>query len=176
MIFVALLLVNLPAPSAQNILSTKAGVIQYAQGALFVDNVPLSLSKGDYPQLENGQNLRTELGRAELLLAPGIYLRLGEKSVLRMEQNSLEDTQVELKLGSALIEAVHPIKENRVRIHFSNNIVEIKKAGLYRLDSSTGEARTYGGEISVLCGNRQLTVKRNRMAGLNGKLAAKSFH
>ena len=175
LLFFSILIIT-TAAAAQNILSTKAGIIEYEQGAVFVDNVPLSLSKGDYLQLENGQNLRTELGRAELLLIPGIYLRLGEKSFLRMEQSNLDDAQVALEQGSALVEVVKPIKENRLRIHFFKGVVEIKKPGLYRLDASSGELRAYGGEVLVATGSRQIIIKRNKMVGLNGEQAATKFN
>jgi hypothetical protein len=170
------ILIIATAASAQHILGTESGIIQFVQGEAFVDNAPLSLLPGDYPQMENGQSLRTEQGRVELLLAPSIYLRLGEKSLLRMEQNQLDDAHVALEHGSALIEAVRPIKENRLRIHFFKGVVEINKAGLYRLDASSGELRTYGGEVSVVSGNRQLTIKRNKMVGLNGEFAATKFN
>ncbi len=104
---------SVAAPAAQMV-SAKAGVIQCTEGDVFLDGKPLKPSQRDYSQMETGQSLRTEKGRAELLLSPNTYLRLDENSSARLEQNRLEDTQLALEKGSALIEVVEEFKGNRV--------------------------------------------------------------
>ncbi len=36
---------------------------------------------------------------------PGVFLRMGERSAIRLTANDLADTQVELKTGSAIVES-----------------------------------------------------------------------
>ncbi len=103
------------AARAAQIVSARAGVIQCTEGDVFLDGKLLKLSERRYSQMENGQDLRTEKGRAELLLSPNTYLRLDENSSLRLERNQLEDTQLALGQGSALFEVVQEFKGNRVR-------------------------------------------------------------
>jgi hypothetical protein len=161
--------------SAQYVVSTKAGVIQYIEGEVFGEG-KLPLEPPDrYLQLENGQSLRTKQGRAELLLSPGAYLRLGENGLLRIEQNKLDDTQLTLVQGSALIEVVQQIKGNRIRLRFLTSVIEVMKAGLYRLDAASSELRVYGGAVQVASRNKKATIKTGRMVRLDGDLDPDKF-
>jgi hypothetical protein len=169
------LLVIAGTASAQYVVSTKAGIIQYIEGDVFLGGSPPPLAPDGYPRIENGQSLRTKQGCAELLLSPGAYLRLGENGLLRMEQNTLDDTQLALVQGSALIEVVRQIKGNRIRIRFLTSVVEVKKAGLYRLDAASGELRVYGGAVLVASRNRKATIKTGKMVRLDGDFAPDKF-
>jgi len=162
------------APAAQMV-SAKAGVVQYTEGNVFLDGKPLKPSQRSYSQMENGQSLRTSNGRAELLLSPNTYLRLGENGLLRIAQNQLEDTQLTLEQGCALIEVVEEIKGNRVRVHMAASSVEITKVGLYRLDSGSRELRVYGGEALAMKGNRTIAIKNGKMIRLDANLASAKF-
>ena len=159
---------------AQQFLGAKAGILQHIQGEVFLDGNLLRLPRGSYIQLENGQRLSTEQGYLELVLNSGAYLRLGKDGLLRMEQNRLDDIQFVLERGSALIEVVDKTK-GRIRMNLSTAFVEIKKAGLYRLDADPAELRVYGGAAVVANGNRKATIKSERMVRLNGDPASKKF-
>jgi hypothetical protein len=159
--------------SAQQVVSTKAGIIQYIKGDVLWDNGRVQLLPGKYFQMQNGQSLSTKQGRAELLLTPNVYLRLGENGSLRMERNEFNDTQLALEQGSALIEAVEVIKGNRIRLSLSTAVVEINKKGLYRIDASSSELRVYGGEAVVTYANRKAIIKGGRMTRLDSN--PKSF-
>ena len=52
-----------------------------------------------FPGSEGKPELRTEEGRAEVLLTPGVFLRLGENSSFRMITNRLIDTRLEFLSG-----------------------------------------------------------------------------
>lgn len=160
---------------AQQVASVKAGMIPYLQGEVFLDNKLLQLPKGGYAQLENGQSLSTQQGRVELLLSLHAYLRLGENGSLRLQKNKVNDIQLELEQGSALIEVVQEIKRNRIQVRISTSIVEIEKAGLYRLDCGSGELRVYGGAALVDSGDRKTAIERGEMVHLDGNLASAKF-
>jgi hypothetical protein len=160
---------------AQIVVSAKSGTIQFARGDVFFDGKPLQLPQGGYLQMENGQTLQTRQGRLEMLLAPDAYLRLAEDSSLRMEQNQLADTQLVLEGGSALIEVVQLLQGNRIRVHFSGGLVEIREAGLYRFNAGFGELRVYGGSALVSNGHKKYIIKNGRMVRMNSALASARF-
>jgi hypothetical protein len=175
LITISSLLVITDTTSAQYMVSARAGVIQYIEGEVFGEGrLPLLLTD-HYLQMENGQSLRTKQGRAELLLSPGAYLRLGENGLLRIEQNRLDDTRLTLVQGSALIEVVRWVKGNRIRISFLTTVIEVKKVGLYRLDAASGELRVYGGAVLVASRNNKTTIKMGRMVRLDRDLVPKKF-
>jgi len=160
---------------AQYVVSAKAGVIQFATGDVFLNDKVLHLSKGDYIQVENGQSVRTERGFAELLLGADVYLRLGKNGLLRMDRNQLNDTQLTLERGSALVEVVEKAKGSQLRIKFAAGLVEFRKKGLYRLDSGSGELRVYGGEARVAKKNRKAKIKSGKMIRLDNDLKPLKF-
>ena len=71
--------------TAQKVVSARAGLITYLQGPAFVDGKPVVLKTARFPQMRDGETLSTGRGRAELLLAPGVVLRLAENSQVRMD-------------------------------------------------------------------------------------------
>jgi hypothetical protein len=160
---------------AQQVVSVNAGTVNYIEGEVFLDGNPVRLPKGTYLRMENGQNLSTKKGRAELLLSSYVHLRLGENSSLRMQDNQLADTRLVLEPGSALIEIVQEVKGNRVRVLAATSIVEIEKAGLYRIDSSPGMLRVYGGEAVAMRGDTKILIKSGKMAHLSGDLASEKY-
>ena len=52
--------------------------------------------------------LFTKDGRAEILLTPGVFLRLGDNSSVKMISSSLTETQAALTRGQALSRTVIP--------------------------------------------------------------------
>jgi hypothetical protein len=172
---ILLFLIGTGRAQAQLVVSAKSGTIQYVQGEVFLDSRPLQLPQSGFLQMDNGQTLQTKQGRLEMLLAPDTYLRLAEDSSLRMEQNRLTDTQVALEGGSALIEVVQMLQGSRIQVRFSTGLVAIRDAGLYRLDSGSGELQVFGGSALVSIGHRKATVKRGRMVHMNGLLSSAKY-
>jgi hypothetical protein len=100
---------------------------------------------------------------------------MGENSTLRMRQNKLSDIQMEITQGSALIEILETIKIFPIKMHISKSVIEIKKEGLYRLNSAPGALRVYSGDALEKNGNKQTRVKKGRMVRLDGKSAPERF-
>src|ERR1700691_1875481 len=96
------LLVGLPA-LAQSVISAHSGLIHFADGSVFLDDQRVEQKTGKFDQMKNGSELRTEEGRAEVLLTPGTFLRVGANSAVRMISNDLDNTRVELLNGSAVL-------------------------------------------------------------------------
>jgi len=102
--------------SAQPVISAKSGVIAYIEGKVFLGDQAIEYSVTRFPDIKENQVVRTEDGRAEILLTPGVVLRLGENSSLKLLTNRLIDTRLELLTGSAVVEADDIAKDTAVSI------------------------------------------------------------
>ena len=70
------------------------GTLNYVEGQASIDNQTLdSKSVGD-AELQNGQILETGNGKAEILLTPGVYLRIGDNSSVKMVSANLTNTNL----------------------------------------------------------------------------------
>jgi len=170
--------------SAQKVVSAHAGLITYLQGPAFIDDKRVVLKTGRFPQMKDGETLATGRGRAELLLAPGIVLRLAETSKMRMEDTDLSDTRITLLEGEALIEVVQLAEGNRVQVTAGETTTEFTRLGLYRFGISRNETpdsapqntlRVYGGEALVRCGLNMADAKRGMAVSLNADLTVSRF-
>jgi hypothetical protein len=88
------------------------------------------------------------------LLNPGVFLRVGESSTVRMVSNDLADTRIEFVAGAAVIEPGGRLnaKENwasSVSIVYQETTVHLRKNGIYRFDAEPAQLRVYAGEASV---------------------------
>ena len=161
--------------SAQQVVSAHSGVIHQADGQVMVDDKNVELKFGQFPELKPNQELRTEDGRAEILLTPGSFLRVGENSAIRMISNRLTDTQIEVLSGSAMVECEQLLKDNAITLIYKENKMLLEKAGLYRVDSDPARFRVYEGEAIVRGESGQLTLKTAKETPLNGVLTASKF-
>lgn len=161
--------------AGQQMISAKSGMIHYVEGKVLLDNQAVEPKFGVFPQMNNGSELRTQQGRAEVLLAPGVFLRLGESSGVRMISNKLTDTRLEVLGGSALIECAELRKEAPILLVFRDAQIWLRDDGLYRLNSEPPELRVYAGQAAVEQGGQPLTVKKGRVLALDGTLAVAKF-
>jgi len=126
--------VTLPV-NAQSVISTHSGVIHFFEGAVYLGDRPLESHLGRYPSVPQGEELRTAQGRAEVLLTPGVFLRVGEQSAIRMVRNDLADTQVELRAGSAIVDSGEPNSATSVTLVYKDWRVHVLQKGVYRLNA-----------------------------------------
>jgi hypothetical protein len=142
LLFVSLFICSFAASFAQNrekfVISAKAGGINAVTG-----RAKVHLKGGaDWQQLsvtddiEAGDMVRTETGaRVEMLLNPGSYLRLGENSEFELVNNSLDNLEVKLLRGIAIVEATGADdSELMINISTPHTKLAIVRHGLYRLN------------------------------------------
>ena len=96
-----------------------------------------------------GRELRTEAGRVEVLLTPGVVLRLDQNSAIRMLSDKLSDTRVKLLSGSAILESGEAGHDTAAKLIYGNWQVRVPKQGVYRIDSEPARVRVYKGEAEV---------------------------
>jgi hypothetical protein len=165
-----LALVAIPA-SAQPVISAKSGIVAKVQGKVFLADQALEDSATHFPDVKEKQVVRTEDGLAEVLLTPGVFLRMGENSSIRMVSNRLIDTRVELLTGSAVVESDDVAKDTNVTIVCNNASVTIPKAGIYRFNSNPAQLKVYKGSAEVELGGQHTTVTTGKMVMLGGDSA-----
>jgi len=160
---------------AQAVVSVQAGLIHFTEGEVYLDAEPIRATPETFFSLKDGQVLRTGQGRAELLLGPEVFLRLGSQGSLRMENNRLDETRVELQKGTALVELVETIKRGQIQIAEGETRTELKAWGLYRFDADHGELSVFGGAAHVTAGNQKAAAGRGRAVQLTGALPTSKF-
>jgi len=160
---------------AQYVISSHSGVIQYVEGRAFLADKVVEPKFGQFPDIKENQEFRTEDGRAEVLLTPGVFLRLGENSAIRMLSTRLVDTRVEVLSGSAIIESNEIPKDNAIQLVFKKDAIRLDKQGLYRLDAEPARFQVFEGEAVVTDPSGQLTLKSGKQTNLAGVLMAESF-
>ena len=121
--------------SAQSVISTHSGIIHFFEGAVFLNDRPVETRLGKYPTMPQGSELRTADGRAEVLLTPGVFLRMADHSSIRMVSNDLGDTQVELRTGHMIVDSDEPNPDTSVTLIYSRWRVHLLEKGTYRMDS-----------------------------------------
>ena len=168
-IWAAVIAVALPA-SAQSVISTHSGVIHFFEGAVYLGDRPLESHLGKFPSVPQGAELRTAEGRAEVLLTPGVFLRMGDRTAIRMVANDLADTRVELQTGSAIVDSGEPNADTSVSLIYKNWRVHFLRKGVYRIDSDPPCLWVRQGEAEVFTGTGGQPISVEH--GMNLPLAA----
>jgi len=157
--------------------SATPGTVNYIEGQVSVGNQSLDSKAVGSVGLQAGESLATQSGKAEILLTPGVYVRLGSNSSIKMISSNLTDTQLALNQGEAMVEVdeIHP--QNNIRISQPGGDTRVLKTGLYSFDASNNNMMVFDGRASVEANDREVTVKGGHELALNtdGKLKAQGF-
>jgi len=131
-------IVNFAQNREKFVISAKAGGINAITGQADVHGKGESewqqLSITD--DLDSGDRVRTANdGRVEILLNPGSYLRVGGDSEVELLNNALENLEVRLLRGTAIVEATGADGlELNINISTPHTKLAIVRQGLYRLN------------------------------------------
>ncbi len=172
----ALALAAVPSLWAQNVISARSGLIHYAEGNVTLEGQKVKPKNGEFPIVAEGQTLATDDARAEVLLTPGVFLRLGGQSSFKMVSNHLSDTKVEVPQGSAIIEVDELLKGNSVQVLYHDVKISPLKHGLYRLDASENRFRVFEGEAQVIQGDQTAQVKGGHQIEFGAVFLASKFN
>ncbi len=160
---------------AQDVLSAKSGLVHYIEGDVAVAGKPVADKPGVFAEVKKDENLETGLGRAEVLLTPGVFLRVGEQSSIRMDNASLSDTRVEILSGRAMVESDTPMKGNAVTILYKDYSTAFLKHGLYEFQTSPAQVKVYSGEVQVTAAGQTVTVHEGHTLMFTAALAQERF-
>ena len=160
---------------AQSVVSVRSGLLNFSEGAVFINNQPVKQHAGAYPSVHEGSDLLTQSGRAELLLTPSAYLRIGQNSAVRMISDRLTDTKVELLYGSAMLDSTEAPENTGITLIFKERQVQIKKPGKYRIDSDPPQFRVFQGTAEIAGSGAPIVLLADQMAPLDGATIVKRF-
>jgi hypothetical protein len=153
------------------------GTVNYIEGQATIGVQPLTEQSVGSAKLAAGQSISTENGRAEILLTPGIFLRLDHNSSLQMISPGLADTIMTLEKGRAVVEVADIHRENNIRISDNDASAQLLKAGLYDFDADHSVIRVFDGKALVQVAGQNVEVKSGHQLTLNaaGRLKAQKF-
>ena len=152
-VLMGLAVIALPAFSAD---PARPGTVNYFEGAAFLDGRQLNVQEVGNLTVEAGQELSTAQGKAEMLLTPGIFLRLDDNSTVRMISPDLTMTQVEVTKGKAAVEVDEIFEQNNIQVVEGGIATRLLKPGYYEFNAQTGTAMVFKGEAEVEVGNGSL--------------------
>jgi hypothetical protein len=144
----------------------RPGTINYTEGQVTVDGKTVAAKSLGSLELAPGRVLQTGAGKAEMLLTPGVFLRLADHSAARMVSPSLTDTRVELLRGKALLEVDMLEKENRLVVRDGAANVRIAKKGIYAFDAETPRVAVYDGKVEAQVNDRAVDVGKGKQLTL----------
>ncbi len=142
------------------LISSKAGKVNLIEGTVSVER-----NNGKSSGLKQGDNLVVgekastgSNGKAEVLLNPGSYLRLGENSEFEFSTNDLDDLQLKLNRGSAIFEIITNTDQGFVvGIQTPQTKTLILESGVYRIDVLADNST----KVSVWKGKAQVGEKQS---------------
>jgi hypothetical protein len=160
--------------SGQSVVSVRSGVVHFFEGSVSIDGQPLEPKFGRFYDIKQGSELRTDQGRAEVLLTPGVFLRVDENSSIRMLADRLTDTRVEFIGGAASVDSSNAAPGAPVTVLYKGYEVRFKKQGLYRFNSAPAELRVESGEAEVAFNKRSAAVTADQVLPFGTPLMARS--
>jgi len=165
-----------PGPQAGAQQGPGPGMLNYLEGQATIAGRPVTSASIGSARLEAGQSLATQSGRAELLLTPGLVLRLDGNSAVLMNSADLADTELTVQGGRAMLEADQLPPANHMVIHEGPATVRLLKSGLYDFDAVHGQVRVFDGHVEVMIGGKTFNVEGGHQFDLNAaKLKARGF-
>jgi hypothetical protein len=168
---------------AQSVISAHSGTLHYFEGDVSIDGAPVQSKVGKFQEVKEQGVLSTALGRAEVLLTPGVFLRLGENSSVKMLDTRLISTRVEILSGNVILESDDPqldLKDSPVVVLYKGYEIRIQKHGLLELNSDPGQLKVFKGEalVELASGsgiNNRAVVKEGRMLPFSAALLTEKF-
>ncbi len=155
----------------------RPGSVNYVEGQASVGGETLGTSSVGSVELQQGQTLTTQNGKVEILLTPGVFLRVDNNSAVKMVSPDLANTEVAIVQGRAMVEALNITKDNNIRVDINDSFARLLKNGLYDFDAATGEVRVFKGDAEVDTKGQKIKVGGEHEFALNstGKLKSQGF-
>src|SRR5688572_10741212 len=155
----------------QYVVSVKAGLVNHTQGTA-------NISGGQTARVAMPIRTGTD-GYVEVLLRPGSFLRLGENSEARIDDENLAHVRLTVVSGPAVIEVVEISKEFPITVTTGNLTTKIIGSGIYRFADGTatviqGKLQTHDSKLTYEKG-WQVFFADNYRARKTGKIQVTSL-
>jgi len=140
--------------------SAKPGAVNFIQGEVSVNGESVWTSNLKSTFLGANDVIVVKNGKAEVLLTPGVFLRLGDNSEVRMIKPSLIETQLEIVSGESMIEVDDLVPGSSIAIMDHGSSTTLVKPGLYRF--SERSIATLEGKAEVALGDKKIDLKKDK--------------
>jgi hypothetical protein len=158
-----------PDSSGQTFISAMAGYIHHVEGQVFLSDKPVQPKPTDFLHVLDGQRLRTAEGRAEIMLTPGSFLRLGAHSEVKMISAGLASARFEVTEGSAVVDLLSIFEKDAITVVAEDSEVRFPKPGRYRLNAGDPPALlVFRGKAVVVTGGGERGLKGKQTVALSG--------
>ncbi len=144
----------------------RPGTLNYVEGQVSLGTQSLDAKSVGTVELDPGETLTTQDGKAEFLLTPGVFVRLGERGSATMIASGLTDTRISIDEGEALVEVAEIHPENDLRILEDGKSTELLKVGLYDFNATLHVVRVLDGKAILDDGTRSIKVTGGHMLNL----------
>ena len=156
--------------------AAQPGTLNYLEGQATLGSQSLTSDSIGRVQIDPGQTLTTENGKAEILLTPGVFVRLGDSSAVTMISATSTTTRVAVEGGEAFAEVDEVHSYNQLSIAQDGVSIELVKMGLYNFNANLHLVRVLDGEAVVDDGEKKIKVKSGEQVDLAARpLHAKKF-
>jgi hypothetical protein len=136
------------------------GTVNYVEGQVTLDGRVVPAKSAGSAVVEQNQTLNTHQGKAEMLLVPGVFLRVGDESQVQMLSPDLDNTKVRVTKGSAMLEVDDLFKQNNLAVDTGNVSTRIDQRGLYSFNADTAIVGVVQGKATVYENDRDVTLKK----------------
>lgn len=148
------------------------GTLNYIEGSADLNGQTIAQNAIGSATLAPGQTLSTANGRAEVLLTPGVFLRLGHNSTVKMVSPDITDTAVSVERGRATVEVDQLFKENNIHVLEDHVPVQLVQTGLYEFNADQGTVLVFKGKAAIDKGNGHwATIKSDHVVNLTAGAA-----
>ena len=152
----------------------RPGSLNYAEGQVSIGTQAMNDQSVGTAKLEPGQSVATTQGKAEILLNPGAFLRLGDNTSVKMISSGLTNTEVQVQKGRAMVEIAEIHEENNLRVDLNGSTTRLLKTGLYDFDADRNQVRVFDGKVTVQENGAQIEVKDGHDLNVNSGGSLKS--
>src|SRR5580698_2049911 len=153
-----------PFLSAQNPRRALPGTVNYVEGQASLDGNPLPARQNGDTQVQPNQHLTTAAGKVEMLLTPGVFVRVGNNSDIRMVSNGLANPTIEVVRGETLVEVDQQTTGAKVDVLEHGATASILKYGLFRFNADQARIEVIDGQLQVAENGKTKDVGKGKAA------------
>ncbi len=167
---------DIPAASG-NLSYPQPGTLNYIEGSANLAGQKLNNHDLRGTEMSAGQVLHTHHGKAEVLLTPGVFLRVDDNSAVKMISPDIANTKVALLKGEIGVEVDQIHTQNDLQIVDNGVTTRLVKDGFYEFVTNRPAVLVFSGEAQVETGNgRYQKVKKHHDMALVSGAEARPHH
>lgn len=126
--------------------------MSYIQGTVLLDGNPIDKANVNKAELSPGEVLSTRSGRAEVMLDPGIYLRLDDHTRVKMLSMAFTPTQLAVEHGEIGVEVDEIHNQNVLQVIDNGVTTQLIKKGYYEFNANSPMVKVFSGQAEVHSG------------------------